>query len=367
MRMIIDSRLPSMTRSRLIPTLCLLAGCLVASPLLQAQNTDWTPLNLAMTDAVVIPAYERFAAATAPLARNAAGFCAAIDADSLAALQQDFSAAYDGWQGVQHIQFGPITWFNWNFRLQFWPDDKGTGARQLDALLATADPAVLVPEAFAQQSVGVQGFPALERLLFSDDSLVALQNEPYRCQTVQAISRNLDDIASGVAQRWRDEFRTTVANADERGFFESAEDATIDYMKAVVESVRRIQQQKVQPVLGDNQAAARERRAEAWRMDRSVQHMRTNVAALAALFNDSAPALSSVLQPADLPNIQQAFATLQQHLADAPDSMNTAITTAEGYAAFKQVDADLDALFELLEAGVKGTDLYLGFNSLDGD
>ena len=46
-----------MTRSRLIPTLCLLAGCLVASPLLQAQNTDWTPLNLAMTDAVVIPAY----------------------------------------------------------------------------------------------------------------------------------------------------------------------------------------------------------------------------------------------------------------------------------------------------------------------
>ena len=99
---------------------------------------------------------------------------------------------------------------------------------------------MLVPEAFAQQSVGVQGFPALERLLFSDDSLVALQNEPYRCQTVQAISRNLDDIASGVAQRWRDEFRTTVANADERGIFESAEDATIDYLKAVVESVRRI-------------------------------------------------------------------------------------------------------------------------------
>jgi predicted lipoprotein len=158
-----------------------------------------------------------------------------------------------------------------------------------------------------------------------------------------------------------------VANADERGFFESAEDATIDYLKAVVESVRRIQQQKVEAVLGDNQAAARERRAEAWRMDRSMQHLRTNVAALSALFNDSTPALNSVLLPADLSAIDQAFVTLQQHLAAAPDSMNTALTTPEGYAALQQVHADLDALFELLEAGVKNTDLYLGFNSLDGD
>jgi thioredoxin-like negative regulator of GroEL len=74
-----------------------------------------------------------------------------------------------------------------------------------------------------------------------------------------------------------------------------------------------------------------------------------------------------VLVPADLPDIQQAFAKLQQDLAATPDSMNTAVKSAEGYAALKQVDADLDALFELLEAAVKKTDLYLGFNSLDGD
>lgn len=363
MRMIIDSRLPPMTRS----PLTLLLACLLACPMLQAQNTDWTPLNLAMTDAVVIPAYDRFAAATTPLASNAAGFCAAVDDTSLGALQQDFIAAYDGWQGVQHIQFGPITYFNWNFRLQFWPDDKGTGARQLDALLAAGDPAALTAETFAQQSVGVQGFPALERLLFSDDSLAALKNEPYRCQVVQAIAHNLDDIAHGVAQRWRDDFRATVEKADERGFFESSQDATIDYLKAVIESVRRIQQQKVEAVLGDSQATARERRAEAWHMDRSVQHLRTNVAAFATLFNDSTPALNTVLVPADLPDIQQAFAKLQQDLAATPDSMNTAVKSAEGYAALKQVDADLDALFELLEAAVKKTDLYLGFNSLDGD
>ena len=343
----------------------LLLACL--SPAVQAQNTDWTTINLAMTDAVVIPAFNRFADSTKPLATDAAGFCTAVTADSLKKLQQDFTTAMDGWQGVQHVQFGPITYFNWNFRVQYWPDDKGTGSRQLDTLLAARDPKALEATAFAQQSVGVQGFPALERLLFSENSLKELQSEPYRCQVVQAIARNLDEISNGVAQRWRDEFRTTVAKADERGFFESAQDATIDYLKAVVESVRRVQRQKLEAVLGDNQAAARERRAESWRADTSVRNLRTNVAALAALFNDSKPALSSTLVPADLPEIQKTLTKLQQDLAAAPDSMTAAIKTPEGYAALVLVRDDLNTLFELLEAAVKHTDLYLGFNSLDGD
>ncbi len=346
--------------------LLLLCG-LSLSTALHAQNTDWTPLNLAMTDQVVIPAYERFANAAAPLAEHGAAFCAAVTEGSLKQLQQDYVAAAAAWQGVQHLQFGPITYFNWNFRLQFWPDEKGTGSRQLDALLAAADPAVLAPEAFAQQSVGVQGLPALEQLLFSEGALASLQSQPYRCQLVKAITYNVNDIAGGVAQRWRDEFRTTVATADERGFFESAQDATIDYLKAVVESIRRIQQQKLEAPLGDSQAAARERRAEAWRSDQSVPHLRSNIAALAALFNDSTPALSSVLVPDDLPAIGQAFAKLQQDLAAAPDSMNAALKTPEGYAALVLVRDDLDVLFELLEGAVKKTDLYLGFNSLDGD
>lgn len=332
-----------------------------------AQNTEWTAVNLAVTDAVVLPAYDRFAASTPPLLAASEQLCAAVTQDNLAAVQQAFGAAFAAWQGVQHLQFGPITYFNWNYRLQFWPDDNGTALRQLDALLAAADPAVLESVAFAQQSVGVQGFPALERLLFADDSLGTLQKQPYHCAVVRAIASNVNDISTAVAARWRDEFRTTVANADERGFFESAEDATIDYLKAVVESVRRVQQQKLAAVLGENRAAARSRRAEAWRSDLSVPALRNNVVALQALLREGSPALSSVFLPDDLPAIDSAFATLQQDLAAVPDSMNAALADEAGYAALQRVHADLDALFELLEAAVKKTDLYLGFNSLDGD
>ncbi len=338
------------------------------SPALLAQNQQWKEVNLAITDGVIVPAYERFALATVPLTTDAAGFCAAVTQDNLAKLQQDFQQAMDGWQGVQHIQFGPITYFNWNYRLQFWPDDNNAGTRQMDTLLAAADPAVLAPAAFAQQSVGVQGFQALERLLFSNDSLAALQKTPFRCQLVQAIAHNLGDISTGLAKRWHDEFRTTVANADQRGgYFENSRDVTLDYLKAVVESVRRIQRQKLEAVLADSQAAAHERKAESWRSDRSVRNLRVNVAAFAALFSQSKPALSSVLPAADIPAITAAFDKVEKSLAAAPDSMTTALKSPQGYAALKQSRDDINALYEALEVAVKHTDLYLGFNSLDGD
>lgn len=337
----------------------------LSSPLL-AQNTNFTEVNLAVTDAVVIPAYARFADATAALKTGAEGFCGDITADKLSQLQQQYHAAMDAWQGVQHLQFGPITYFNWNFRLQYWPDDNGTGSRQLDALIAAGDAAALQPEQFGQQSVGVQGLPALERLLFTENSLDELQGQPYRCQLVQAITRNIDEIGAGVHQRWVEEFRSTVASADERGFFESSEDATIDFLKSVVESVRRVQTQKLQDVIGESQAAARARRAESWRADRSLRNLQLNVAALRTTFNASMPALNTVLLPADIAGINAGFDKVEQSLAAAPE-FNAALTNAEGWTALKQSQDELGTLFELLEAALKNTDLYLGFNSLDGD
>lgn len=343
-------------------SLGLSAGTASAQP-----NTNWTEVNLAVTDAHVIPAYETFASATSALEADTAAFCAAPDAMKLARLQASFHTAMDGWQSAQHIQFGPITYFNWNFRIQYWPDDNGTGARQLSALIAAKDAAVLEDDAFDRQSVGVQGFQAIESLLFGDDSLADLQGDAYRCQVMHAIAANIHEIASGVSTRWKDEFRTTVANADERGFFESAEDATIDYLKALVEPIRRIQEQKLDAVLGETPQAARERRAESWRSQRTLRNIKLNVAALEHEFTASEAALSSVLHEADVDTINAAFAKVIASLDAQPDALAEALAAEGGHAALLQVSAELDALYEAMEAGLKNTDLYLGFNSLDGD
>lgn len=350
---------------------CLAAGAafsLLAGATSAAEpSTDWTGVNLAVTDAHVIPSYQAFAASAEELDSAAAGFCGSISTESLAALQARFHAAMDGWQGVQHLQFGPITYFNWNFRIQYWPDDNGTGARQLSALIAAKDAAVLEDAAFDRQSVGVQGFQALESLLFLDTSLADLQADPYRCQVVQTIAANIAEIATGVAGRWENEFRATVEKADDRGYFESAEDATIDYLKALVEPVRAIQQKKLEAILGDTPDAARERRAESWRSQRTLRNIKLNVAALHQEFSASEPALSSVLQEADVELVEAAFAKLSASLEAQPDSLAAALALENGHAKLLEVVANFDALFEALEAALKNTDLYLGFNSLDGD
>ncbi len=216
----------------------------------------------------------------------------------------------------------------------------------------------------------MQGFPALERLLFEDDSLASLQSDPFRCQVAQAIARNIDEIATGVHTRWVDEFRATVANADDRGFFESSEDATIDFLKAQVETVRRIQQQKLEEVIGETASEARVRRAESWRSARSLRNLRLNVQALEALFNgneNQEVALSTVLYPEDMAAINARFAELDDTFNGLPDAFDTALAEEGGHARLLAVAAGLDALFEAFEASLKNTDLYLGFNSLDGD
>lgn len=341
----------------------------LAGTSLQAQETgtDWTGINLAVTDAHVLPAYARLAESSASLPTVAAAFCAAPDAARLAGLQDSYHAAMDAWQGIAHVQFGPVTYFNWNYRLQYWPDDNGTGARQLDALLAAADAGVLDAQNFERQSVGVQGFPALERLLFDAAALQQLQAEPFRCQLVQAIAANLAGIASGIEQRWREEFRATIADPTGSGQFESAQDATVDFYKALVESVRRYQQQKLEAVLGESLQQVRERRAEAWRSQRSLRNLKLNVTALQQLFSAGEPALSTALLAEDLPAIAADFDALQQSLQALPDDFAPLLATDDGYAQLRALDSQLDALFETLEAALKRTDLYLGFNSLDGD
>ena len=343
----------------------LLPGWLIAQP-----SENWTEVNLSITDGQIIPRYTAFESSSAGLAAAAQALCQATNAMNLENARNSFHASMDAWQQIQHVQFGPITYFNWNFRLHYWPDEKGTGPRQLDELIAAGNEEVLQSDNFSRESVGVQGFPALERLLFDDESLLAFREDRYRCQAAQTIALNISEIASGVRQRWADEFRTTIANADERGFFESAEDATIDFLKAQVESVRRIQQQKLEEVIGESAARARVRRAESWRSGRSLRNIKLNVMALKSLFNDSESQsieLSEVFQAEDITVINEAFAQLNSALTPLPDSFEAVLMEEQGHEKLLQIAAHLDALFEAFEAGLKNTDLYLGFNSLDGD
>ncbi|WP_280632249.1 imelysin family protein, partial [Bordetella pertussis] len=52
------------------------------------------------------------------------------------------------------------------------PDTRNVMARQVQAALAAADPALLAPGALAGRSVALQGLPALEFVLYGETGLL---------------------------------------------------------------------------------------------------------------------------------------------------------------------------------------------------
>ena len=73
--------------------------------------------------------------------------------------------AMAAWQEVQLLAVGPVEEANRRFRLQFFPDNNEAVERGVDSALAGDGP--ITEAGIAEESVGVQGLPAIEYLLFA--------------------------------------------------------------------------------------------------------------------------------------------------------------------------------------------------------
>lgn len=302
---------------------CCLSTALHATPPAQQPDrpepaaSDYRQLNLELVDQHVIPRYRQLSDATRQLEQHARQFCAAgpdtVQAER-EALEQGWHQATDAWQAVQHIRFGPVELFMRSMRFSFWPDPRNTVGRQLDALLATADPAALDPQAFARGTIAVQGFPALERLLTADEPLGAeagaraskdtTDAARYRCAVLVAITHNLSSMASDTLAGWLDgegtaasggsaasaahslpAYRQVIADAAaEGGHYHLDREATQDFFKSLNTALELIADHKLARPLGPSLQAARPQLAEAWRSQRSLEYVRSNLAAAEALY-----------------------------------------------------------------------------------
>ena len=343
--------------------LFLSAGQLAHGQNLITRDEDWTAINIAVTDDLVIPAYQELESRSVALITASANFCSALSDSNLNALKNAYQQTMNAWQGVQHIQFGPITYFNWNFRLQYWPDERGATGRQLDALIASQDDAILTSDIFARQSIGVQGLPALEIILYEDDALSQFQNNDYLCSLALTIARNINEVSSGVTQRWVDEYRDLVLDPVEGGFYEDAEDLSIEFLKALQEAIAKIRDLKLAPALGDSFTSARNRFAESWRSGNSLANIKNNILSLESLFS----AYTAAFYTEDVTAVNAVFRDLAHYLAALPNSLSVALADESQYAQLQTLHSEIEALHEALETALKNTDLYLGFNSLDGD
>ncbi len=155
----------------------------------------------------ILPDLGAFRDATRTLADTAAETCAPET------LRPVWNAAFDAWLPVSFLRLGPAEDEGRILAIAFWPDPKGIGARQQRQLLQSQDPVVSDPAGFAERSVALRGFFALERLLYPAEPLTG----DYPCALIRATAADLARMAAEIDQGWRDGFAQTLLSAGQPG------------------------------------------------------------------------------------------------------------------------------------------------------
>lgn len=353
-----------------------LLACGVALPAAQpAAAADYAALNAAIVDDYVLPRYAAFAETTAVLESELRKACSddVLQAEEAAAAYND---AMDAWMAVQHLRFGPAELFLRSERIAFWPDKRGVVGRHLAQLLDAKDPKALEPQAFANGSVAVQGFPALERLMF--DSEPSTWATPFGCALTVAIGRNLKTIAAGLLADWQggeihyaDVVRGAAAG-NERYF--DAKEAALEFAKALRGAILLVQDYKLGRPLGDKPDSARDTRAESWRSGRSLRNVLLNLKAAQALYEAGEESSLSALarahpQGAELDSaIRAALARLIAAVEAEPASLVAALEAPGGWQRLDAIRVEARQLLELMGGPLSEVlELPMGFNSYDGD
>src|SRR4051812_1119257 len=170
-----------------------------------ATESDYARTVEKAVSLYIIPAYGELDSATGALSSALSDFCAAPVPERADALREKFAATVRAWAGVDFLRFGPMAQDGRYERFAFFPDVHGVGARQICGFLISQDDALLKPGAIAKQSAAVQGLPALESLLFSDNATLLLPAppEPFRCKLAVAVAENMRKIAGEALAGWQ--------------------------------------------------------------------------------------------------------------------------------------------------------------------
>ncbi|MET0065395.1 MAG: imelysin family protein [Candidatus Thiodiazotropha sp.] len=324
-----------------------------------AAGYEFEPL----ADRYIIPGYRQLVTATEALNLSAQHYCVRQDAAHLASLRENFRNAFLAWQGIQPIRFGPVQYLNRDFRFQLWPDKRDSVTRHLGQLLD--DPQLTSAEFdITAKSVAVQGFSALEQLLFSQQPL----DEPG-CRLMPVIAANLNHMATATLKDWLegDEpyFKYFIEPGPDNPMFESDRELAGQLLNSLYSQLEIMLTQKLDRPLGEGIDKARGSRAEGWRSDTSLAALDHNLDALQRIIT---LVLGHKLN-ADLQRrIRQQFESSRSLRRNIDLPLHRAVDDPSQRVRVLAYRQALSELKRLVTAEMANAlDLSLGFNSLDGD
>lgn len=345
----------------------------VLSPSVAAAQQAESQILQDTLDQYILPKYEQLQTSAASLNEASAQLCTEPNASNLSAARQSFQQLVLSWARIEWFRVGPVLSENRVERFFFFPDRKGTGLRQVQAALATQDPSVTKLEELQKKSVALQGFNALDFILFGTGSEALSISDPHRCQFALTVSANLAEIAQTVLQAWQadEELRTQWLTPDETNpLFRNHQEAVNEVLGTLVHGLEAIRDTRVNVFLREPDARDRPKSAALWRSQSVLPAIHANIQGLFDLFNQS--------------NI--ASLAIDEETAYLPQSLNFEFTQALEASArhegpIAQILADpetredlvylrfiLNALIERLDSEfATAVGLSAGFSFGDGD
>lgn len=325
----------------------------------------------------VLPSYQNLQDTSALLSSQTIDFCAqqSQSSNDLTNLQQSWRDVMSSWQTIQWLKVGPIVNDNRIFRVHYWPDSKGSVGRGVTNLLANSEE---INEAYiAKQSVGSQGLPALEQLLFpqsNQDSLLNASDKNKRCQVLMAISANVATISKEVNSEWQINAGNYYAQLTQgTGDFSSKKDAVEELVTNWLEQIERVKDEKMLVPLSVASPGI-PTIVEHVLSDESVISIQKNIATFKVIYSAGGGHGFDDILIAHLS--QQNIATEMSTAIDnaitsaniLSGSYETLLKSPEGRVQISATIDNLRAIRDVLTVDfVQATDINIGFNSNDGD
>jgi hypothetical protein len=336
------------------------------------ETTPGEVLRTAVVD-VIRPNMLRLDAGARGLDSAMAALCAVPSQDGVAIAVQQFKQVVAAYGRIDFLRMGPLMEDNRADRLLFWPDRRGIGLKQVQAILTEEDATATDMADLRAKSVAVQGLGALEFVLFGSgsESLVGAEGA-FRCAYGQAIAGNIAGMAQEMVAAWyvpggiADHVQSPQPDyADYRSETEAME-ALVGLVSHGLEGLR---DKHLLPFMASDDGPARPKLAVFWRAGMTMAFVRANVDGMAELVARSGVARAVGEANKGLDN------SIGFEFRNATRALDLVTLPVEAAVADEKQAAALDYLVLVtgsLQAMMgeqlpTALGLSVGFSSLDGD
>ncbi|MGJ7039809.1 putative lipoprotein [Shinella sp. BE166] len=356
---------------------------LSASPPVFAQESS-TPVPPELTeqivtgimtravDDVIRPGYRAFQASAGKLAEATGAFCKAPSDASRKAVDEAFRQAVTDWGHIEIVRIGPVIDDNRFERILFYPDRKGTGLKQVQALLQKQDDKDTDAATMGGKSVAIQGFGAIEFALYGTGA-ETLMDKPdgFRCRYAAAVATHIETTAGQLVAAWdapdgvQDDWKHP---GPQNPVFRTGREAITALLGILVHGAEAVRDQRIETFYR-NGGIARPKSAVFWRSGNTWTSISANIEGLQVLFDRSGmrelvdPNFASINE-----NIDFVLKSLG-HIAPMVDpDVEKAVSTPEEQQKITFLLVNTRDLILRLDAGYGGAiGLGSGFSFSDGD